>query len=353
MLLQPRSFLVLLLPLAVVQGAAAGQPRSGDEVVGLYPEFRAGGALVLGLSEMVERHPKTLVDILVALDDRLPVIGVVANGGQLEDVQSLVKEAGAPVMNLELVQVPIVGMWMRDYGPGFVRLPDNRFVVTDAIYGREGHVVDDWIPRYLAGYLRLPVVDVPLRVFGGNFLTNGEGWIIATTQLIEFNEKDGYSRDEIGQLLAAYYGAENWLVIDPLVGEPTQHADMFLTLLAPDVAVVSTIDPELDAVNAERLDEAAERVASVRTRSGPMKVVRVPMPGHEDGKWRSYTNVIFAAGTLLVPSYPDKSPEMDRQALRIYRELLPEWRVVPVDASSLIQKNGSLHCISINVPELP
>jgi agmatine/peptidylarginine deiminase len=76
------------------------------------------------------------------------------------------------------------------------------------------------------------------------------------------------------------------------------------------------------------------------------------MPGHEDGAWRSYTNVIFAGDTLLVPAYPDASPEMDREALDVYRKLLPERRVVPIDASSLIRKNGSLHCISINVPKL-
>ncbi len=322
------------------------------EVVGLAPEFAETSVLILGLNELVEHHPKTLVDIVKGLSDRIPVVGVVANESQHRQVRKLLSEAGAPTGKLELVQVPVVGMWMRDYGPSFVRLPDGRVVALDAIYGREAHVPDEWVSRYLAGYLRLPIVDVPLRVAGGNLLANGEGWVFSTSQVVEFNARDGRSQNEIGQLLGSYYGATDWMVLKPLLGEPTQHVDMFLTLVAPDVAVVGQIDSAVDAVNAARLDEAAAQLAGVRTRSGAMKVVRVPMPSHEDGKWRSYTNVIFANDTVLVPAYPDVSAEMDERVLRIYSELLPSRRVVPIDASSIIQGNGSLHCISVNVPRL-
>ena len=346
------SFLIALLAASSLESAPAEVGEESMGVLGLYPEFLESGALVLGFAEMIQRHPKTLVDIVTALDDQIPIVGVVANESQYRDVQALLKNAGAPTRDLDIVQVPVVGMWIRDYGPSFVRLPDDRLVALDAIYGRQDHPPDEWVPRYLAGYFRLPVVDVPLRVPGGNLLANGEGWVFTTSQLIEFNAKDGYSQTEIGEILGRYYGATDWVVLKPLVGEPTQHVDMFLTLVAPDVAVLGQIDPEVDPVNARLLDDAAAQLAKVKTRSGPIKVVRVPMSSHEDGNWRSYTNVIFANGTLLVPTYPDVSPDMDRKALEIYSELLPEWRVVPVDASSIIQNHGSLHCISVNVPPL-
>jgi agmatine deiminase len=331
---------------------SANAPRHGEasEIIGLYPEFSDTGTLILGFSELVEHHPQTLVDIVAALDGRVPIVGVVANDVQYQRVHEVLKNGRAPMTNLDVVQVPLIGMWMRDYGPAFVRLPDGRFMVLDAIYGREDHAPDEWVPRYLAGYFHLPVVDVPLRVTGGNLLTNGEGWVFTTSQVVEFNARDGASQNDVAQVLARYYGATDWMVLKPLLGEPTQHIDMFVTLVAPDTAVISRIDEKVDPVNAKRLDEAAAQLASVKTRSGPMKVVRVPMPAHEDGKWRSYTNVIFANDTLLVPTYPDVSPKMDRESLRIYSELLPERRIVPIDASSIIQRNGSLHCISVNSP---
>jgi agmatine/peptidylarginine deiminase len=213
-------------------------------------------------------------------------------------------------------------------------------------------MVDDWIPRYLAGYFKLPIADVPLRLNGGNLLANGEGWLFTTTQVLTFNMRDGHSQEDIGGLLRRYFGAEHWVVLEPLSGEPTQHIDMFMTLVAPDVAVLASLDPKDDPDNARRLDEAALQVSKAQTRAGPMKVHRLPMPSHSDGKWRTYTNVIFANETLLIPSYPDVSPDLDRQAFELYSKLLPGHRVVQIDASSIIQKNGSLHCISIQVPQI-
>jgi agmatine/peptidylarginine deiminase len=79
----------------------------------------------------------------------------------------------------------------------------------------------------------------------------------------------------------------------------------------------------------------------------------MPMPSRRDGLWRTYTNVIYANGMVLVPQYPDYCPDLDARALEVYRKLLPDWQVVGIDASSIIQKRGSLHCISLNVPFLP
>ena len=46
-------------------------------------------------------------------------------------------------------------------------------------------------------------------------------------------------------------------------------------------------------------------------------------------------------------------PEHDRRALEIYRKLLPEWQVVGIDATDLIVKRGSLHCLSRMLPTMP
>ncbi len=341
---------LLLIALSLVGASARAQ--SGNEILGLYPEFEPCEALVLGFGELIQHHPKTLVDIVTALDGKIPIVGVVGDHIQYTDVIEHLDKAGVSAENVQLVEVPVVGMWIRDFGPSFIRLPDGQFMALDALYIRRDHMPDDWIPRYLAGYFKLPVADVPLRLNGGNLLANGEGWLFTTTQVLTFNMRDGISQEEIGGLLRRYYGAEHWMVFEPLSGEPTQHIDMFMTLVARDIAVVATLDADEDPVNARRLDEAAAQVAKAQTRSGPMRVHRIPMPSHADGKWRTYTNVIFANETLLIPSYPDVSPDLDRRALEIYSKLLPERRIVQIDASSIIQKNGSLHCISIQVPKL-
>jgi agmatine/peptidylarginine deiminase len=81
-----------------------------------------------------------------------------------------------------------------------------------------------------------------------------------------------------------------------------------------------------------------------------LKVERIPRPPPTDDVWRSYTNVIFANGTLLVPSYPDADEKTEARALDVYAKLLPGWTIIPLDVSDLIREGGALRCISMNVP---
>jgi agmatine/peptidylarginine deiminase len=38
---------------------------------------------------------------------------------------------------------------------------------------------------------------------------------------------------------------------------------------------------------------------------------------------------------VLVPQYPDICPELDKQALEIYRQALPEWKIVGIKSRSV------------------
>ena len=68
-----------------------------------------------------------------------------------------------------------------------------------------------------------------------------------------------------------------------------------------------------------------------------------------NGAWRSYTNVIYANGVLLVPRYPESDPASLEQAVATYARLLPGWRVKALDVGELHGLGGALHCISNNI----
>ncbi len=76
------------------------------------------------------------------------------------------------------------------------------------------------------------------------------------------------------------------------------------------------------------------------------------MPDNYDGIWRTYTNVIYANDRVLVPTFAHAEPGKEAQALALYRRLLPGRRIVPIDASSIIENLGALRCVSLNVPWL-
>jgi hypothetical protein len=73
------------------------------------------------------------------------------------------------------------------------------------------------------------------------------------------------------------------------------------------------------------------------------------MPPSGPDVWRTYTNVVYANGTLLVPSYPGVTPHLENEALTTFQHLLPEWRIVPVDCNQLISLGGGVHCMTLNL----
>jgi agmatine/peptidylarginine deiminase len=120
--------------------------------------------------------------------------------------------------------------------------------------------------------------------------------------------------------------------------------------VAADTLVLGQADPQENGDYAERLDKIAEHLTGLQTGAGPLKIVRIPMPSSHDTHSRSYTNVVFANGTLVVPLYPETDADRDRIALATYRQLLPAWDIVGIDVSRFSHLNGALHCLTCNIP---
>jgi len=320
--------------------------------VGMPGEFESCDAIVLGCNEMVQYHPRTMLEIISLLRDHVGVVAMVDTQARRDQVITCLVDAGIPPDSVDVVVQPTVGMWIRDYGPIFVRLRNGKMVAVRNDYLEPDRKEDNRAANYLAGYYKLDLVRSGIAAVGGNLLSNGRGLIVSTTALISQNEPRHFDLKAIAGVLGDTFKTSNWVYLAMLNGEPTGHVDMFVTFTAPDTAVVGSYDPKEDAENSAILDEAAHVLAMQKSPHGEMKVVRIPMPPHRDGLWRSYTNVIFANGILLVPQYPDVSPELDKTALEVYAGLLPDWKIVGVDARTLIAKMGALHCVSINVPAM-
>jgi hypothetical protein len=195
--------------------------------------------------------------------------------------------------------------------------------------------------------MRLPRVRAGIALDGGNLLTNGQGLCLATTQLLETNRAFGYEDNCVTDTIKRLFGAEEIVYLERLEGEKTGHVDLFAAFTAPDTVVVGDY-AGIDPANAAILDRNAERLSKVVTSSGPLKVVRLPMPPRgKDYFGGSYTNVLFANGVLLVPSWPNVPRETEDQVMATYRRLLPGWDVVGIDVGDLMSYGGVLRCVSL------
>jgi agmatine deiminase len=307
-------------------------------------------ALMLGFNELLPHFPQALLDITSALIEKIPLVGIVRDEEQRRSVLTLLCDWGLPAHLLSFVSMPVKGMWVRDYGPSFVRKADGSIIILDPDYLEVDRPEDDLVPSELASLLKVPVVRVPMLVEGGNILSNGKGLCVTTMAMVQRNHGRHANQAAVESVLKQHYGFNQVVFLESLRTEPTCHVDMFATFTASDTIVVGMYDDKTDPINVDVLNRNADLLSRVQTSSGPLKVVRMPMPSNRGSVWRTYTNVIYANGTLLMPSYPEVDRVKERAAAEIYRKLLPWWEIQPIDADILIRQRGALRCISINIP---
>lgn len=326
----------------------AVEPPTNGRMVG---EFEHQDALFLGVNELLKHHRQTLCNIVAALEDRIEIVGLISDASQERATIDLLVDRGVSTKRMHFFLWPAESMWVQDFGPIFLVGKETRIV--DTTYQFIEREVENQVPLAFAAKYGVKFKHANLSMEGGNCLSNGKGLCISTTTLVDQNKVRGYDLQAVGAILSRDFRFEQWSYLPPLKGEPTGHIDMYLTLTSPTSVVVGNFDPAVDPENAKLLDQAVATLSQVTVDDKPLEITRIPMPSHRDGKWRTYTNVIYANGVLLVPQYPSYCPESDRQALEIYRKLLPEWKVVGIDATELIEKRGSLHCLSLNLPDMP
>jgi agmatine/peptidylarginine deiminase len=314
-------------------------------------EFERQECIAFGASSLVRKYPDVFVQLARAMKDRVRVVAVV-NSEREETVARMLlvaSDLGGEAVSITRNDVP--SMWVRDWCPTSVYDESgHRFFVGSAI-GNKPAVAAANPAKFASDYFGSPVAKMELNLEGGNLITDGRGLFLTTTTVFSANSSRGYDAETIGRLFKKYLAAWRWVYLPPLAGELTGHVDIFLTFVSPDTVVVGQYQPKRDSQNAERLDKIAETLAGIKNREGKnLNVVRIPMGFNRDGKFRSYTNVIYANGTLVVPQFPDTDADLDGEALALYSRLMPGWKIVGIDCSKLNDNNGALHCLSASIP---
>lgn len=314
-------------------------------------DFEQHGAIVVGGGWLAREAPEVLGQIVRRTQPRELLILLISSARERDAASRVLAGHGVRPETVHFLAVPTDTGWVRDFGPIFVREETGAVRAVDATYGGPKRQRDDAAAQTIAERFGMSATTTRLRWQGGNLLSNGQGLIVTTTQSINENIECGFDADTVADFMERRFGAAEVVVLEHFVGEPTAHVDMFAAFTCPNTIVVGRYDRSVDAQNAAVLDRNAARLAKIRTREGRLKVVRIPMPSNQDGAWRSFTNVVFANGTLLVPIYPDTDPAAGAEALDIFRRLLPEWKVVGLDAGTMARRQGGLRCVTLYVPE--
>ena len=302
----------------------------------------------------------TYVALVTAITRFETAIVCVADAAIRERAETLLREAGADAKRLQFVEIDYDDTWLRDSGP--ITLFDGKhFQLTDFRFtgwggkfeaGRDDRLVQGLIARGVFVPAAHRRIDWALE--GGGIESDGAGTILTTWKCLSQRHPQ-LSRAQMDEALTDGLEARRilWLDRGYLEGDDTDaHIDT-LARFAPDNAIVYQDCDDPDDVHYAELKAMAEELAALRTADGePYRLHALPWakPILDDGRRlaASYANYLIVNGAVLIPGYDDAA---DAEAARVIGAAHPGRTIVQIPCRPLIWQNGSLHCVTMQLPK--
>lgn len=260
--------------------------------------------------------------------------------------------------------VPTNDTWARDFGPITVERDGNP-VICDFKFNGWGLKFpadkDNLITRAMCntGLLRGRYSnELSFVLEGGSIESDGQGTLMTTSQcLLSPNRNGAMSRDEIEEYLKSRFGLDRvlWLDYGALEGDDTDSHIDTLARLAPNDTILYVGTDDVTDSHYDELNKMKLQLQSFVTASGqPYNLIELPLPDavyDEEGNRlpATYANFLIMNHSILMPVY--RQPQMDELAAQIIKIAFPDHQVVKIDCSVLIKQHGSLHCVTMQVPE--
>jgi agmatine/peptidylarginine deiminase len=302
----------------------------------------------------------TYVALVQAIARFQRVVICVADAGLQAHADALLQANRVDMARVRFAVVAYDDTWLRDSGPislrdgGGFRLLDFRFTAWGGKFeaGRDDLLVETLAAQGVFGDAARQRIDFALE--GGGIETDGAGTLLTTWHCLHERHPDA-SREELTAKLSDWLRQDRvlWLDHGALEGDDTDaHIDT-LARFAPDDAIVfQACDDEADSHHAD-LKAMADEIAALRTRDGkPYRLFPLPwaQPIVDEGRRlaASYANFLIVNGAVLMPAYGDAA---DDAAAAVLAQAFPDREIVQVPCRPLIWQNGSLHCITMQLPQ--
>ena len=288
------------------------------------------------------------------------LIIVVPDAALHAHVEARLHEHAVDLKRVRFVELPYDDTWLRDSGPITLSAGDDKYQLTDFRFtgwgGKFGSAQDDAL---VAGLVDAGVFGnashrrIDWALDGGAIESDGEGTVLTTWRCLVQRHPE-QTREEMSAILRDGLQAERvlWLDYGYLEGDDTDaHIDT-LARFAPGERIVFQACEDVSDPHHDELQRMASELAALRTRDGrPYQLYPLPwaQPILDEGRRlaASYANYLIVNGAVLVPAYGDKA---DDEAARIIGTAHPGREVVQVPCRALIWQNGSLHCITMQLP---
>jgi agmatine deiminase len=318
--------------------------------------------------------PHEGTDWAIMLDDVRPVFAdiirqitrferVVLTAPHAASAADYLKDGGVDLANVTICEIPNNDTWTRDFGPITV-IFNGKPVLLD--FGFNGWGLkfpashDNLISKRLKqqGTLKPNMNTIGLVLEGGSIESDGLGTIMTTAEcLLSPNRNPQLDKSEIEQALASLIGAKRvlWLNHGYLAGDDTDSHIDTLARICPDNTIVYQACSNPVDEHYEPLKLMENELKNFTAPDGsPYRLIPLPWPAarFDDQAHRlpaTYANFLIINCAVLVPNYRDH--ENDRLALEVIGQAFPGREIVGVDCLPLLEQHGSLHCVTMQLPQ--
>jgi agmatine deiminase len=272
-------------------------------------------------------------------------------------------EAGVDMNQVILRAVPSNDTWARDHGPLTVMCAQEALLLDFGFNGwggKYGFDLDNQITRRLYAmdvFQDTPMQTIEMILEGGAIEVDGSGTLLTTARcLLATTRNPGMTREQLDERLKDLLGLNRvlWLHHGYLAGDDTDsHIDTLARFCDSRTIAYVRCDDSSDEHYVE-LKSMEDELKTFRAADGqPYRLVPLPWPRtklDEDGNRlpATYANFLVINGAVLVPTYEDPA---DSEALRRLAECFPDREVVAINSLPLIYQFGSLHCVTMQLPE--
>jgi agmatine/peptidylarginine deiminase len=320
-------------------------------------------------AERLGEVEETYIALVAAITRFQDVLICVADDDIEAYAQARLSSARIDMARVTFLPVEYDDTWLRDSGPITLREGDGFRLLDFRFTGWGGKFEasqDDLLVQRLteAGiFLKSSRQNIDFALEGGAIDTDGAGTLLSTWQCLHERHPEA-SREELTRKLSDWLAQDRvlWLDHGYLEGDDTDaHIDTLARFAAPDAIVFQACDDPADSHHAE-LQAMAGEIAALRTVDGkPYRLFPLPWAQpvtdeDAEGKTRrlaaSYANFLIIDGAVLMPAYGNttETSRTDAAAADVLRQAFPDREIVQVPCRPLIWQNGSLHCITMQLP---
>ena len=311
-----------------------GFPRTGDATPPPPAGTRNPGEFD-PVTGVLIRWPLGLpYDLIVSFSEHCTV-WVICESSEQGAVESAFTSAGVNMSNVDYIFASTNSIWVRDYGPWFLMLPDGTYGIFDYTYNRP-RPLDDAIPGVIGADWGVDVYESDIVHTGGNWMSDG---IIQAMSTDLVYDENGGQQDWVDSQMELYLGVSDYIVMEDPQSSYIDHIDCWAKILSPEKVMVLQVPPSHP--DYASLEAAADFLANTPNSYGyDWEVYRVYSSGTE-----GYTNSLIHENYLYLPVWNTAN---DSPAVVSYETALPGYTVVPIYYSAF-SNTDALHCRTRNV----